>query len=136
MIVIRQKMIYRADLVSNPHVLYIFGDNLERKGFGGQAKEMRGHINAFGIATKRRMSHGSREDYFYDEDKDAIRIIDNEFERLANAMVVPAEGSSFRLYEAVIIPLDGIGTGLSKLPENAPKLLEHINKKLHRLELI
>lgn len=40
MIVIKQFRIYRKDIQANPHILYIFGDNLDRKGFGGQAAEM------------------------------------------------------------------------------------------------
>ena len=40
MLVIRQKMIYRQDLGENTDILYVFGDNLERYGYGGQAKEM------------------------------------------------------------------------------------------------
>lgn len=65
MIILRQTRIYRADLAMNPKVLYVFGDNLERKGFGGQAYEMRGEPNAFGIATKRLASHYFPDSYFF-----------------------------------------------------------------------
>ena len=51
--IIYQKFIYRSDLKANPSVLYLFGDNLQRVGLGGQAKEMRGEPNAVGIATKK-----------------------------------------------------------------------------------
>jgi len=53
MIIIKQHKIYRKDLKNNPDVLYLFGDNLVQKGFGGQAKEMRGEPNAEGIPTKK-----------------------------------------------------------------------------------
>lgn len=43
------KYIKRQDLKSNPNTQYLFGDNLKRSGFGGQAKEMRGEPNAIGI---------------------------------------------------------------------------------------
>ena len=39
--VVRQKRIVRAELQANPHVLYLFGDNDQRDGYGGQAAEMR-----------------------------------------------------------------------------------------------
>ena len=42
MIVYRtDKVITRDKIKENPDVLYLFGDNLLRKGLGGQAKEMR-----------------------------------------------------------------------------------------------
>ena len=47
-----QKWIARADLKQNQDRIYLFGDNVERVGHGGQAKEMRGEPNAIGIATK------------------------------------------------------------------------------------
>ncbi|MEC7290450.1 MAG: hypothetical protein VXW22_10215, partial [Pseudomonadota bacterium] len=51
MIILRQHRIYRQDLRANPGTIYVFGDNTERVGLGGQAKEMRGEPNARGIAT-------------------------------------------------------------------------------------
>ncbi len=39
---------------AEPETYWVFGDNLERRGLGGQAKEMRGEPNAIGIVTKRR----------------------------------------------------------------------------------
>lgn len=47
------KIIKREKVRANPDVLYLFGDNDIRKGFGGQAKEMRGEPNAMGISTKK-----------------------------------------------------------------------------------
>lgn len=124
---IRQKRIYREDLKANPNVLYIFGDNLERTGFGGQAKEMRGEPNSTGIATKVKAVHGSNDCYFSDK-PEYFNIINNEFAKLYQII------NSERNFHAVIIPLDGIGTGLALLPEKAPKLLEHIEKKMQEFE--
>lgn len=137
MIVIRQHRIYRKDIQANRNVLYIFGDNLDRVGFGGQAKEMRDEPNSFGIATKRKASHNYYEDYFHDEQEDVVGIIEAEFKRLhehIETRVSQFTGEYY--YQAMVIPLDGIGTGLSKLPEKAPKLLEYINKRLEALELL
>lgn len=141
MLIIRQKFIFREDLKANPNVLYIFGDNLKRIGMGGQAAEMRGEPNAFGIATKRLPDHGYNECYFHDTDRDVIQIINDEFERLENNILSEGEthstalGSIFiKKWGAIVIPFDGIGTGLSKLPEYAPKLLSYINARLTKLE--
>ena len=123
---IKQKMIYREDLKANPEILYIFGDNLDRDGYGGQAFHMRGEHNAFGIATKRSISHNYPLDYFFDEHSDVIPILKQEFQRLWDH--IAQEG-----YDTVIVPLDGIGTGLSKMPEYAPKALEFINEQIEHL---
>lgn len=130
MIIIKQHRIYRQDLKNNPTVLYIFGDNLERKGMGGQAAEMRGEPNAFGIATKRSISHSYPDDYFFDTQDDVRDIIINEFTRLHKILELR------NTYKAICIPSDGIGTGLSRLPETAPNLLEFINDKLYFLEYL
>lgn len=127
MIVLRQHRIYRIDIQANRQALYIFGDNLNRQGFGGQAKEMRGEPNSFGIATKRSISHNYPDDYFFDEQDDVIPILTKEFEFLKLAITTKQPA-------AIIIPADGIGTGLSKMPEYAPKALEYINAKLGELQ--
>lgn len=44
--------ITRDMLRKEPEARFVFGDNAYRKGFGGQAKEMRGEPNALGVATK------------------------------------------------------------------------------------
>lgn len=129
MLVIRQKMIFRSDIVANPDILYIFGDNLQRQGYGGQAKEMRGEPNAFGIATKRSITHNYPDDYFFDNQEDVLTILEHEFLRLLTHL---GENN----YKAIIIPTDGIGTGLSKMPEYAPEALKFINTQLTQLERI
>ncbi len=126
MLVIYQHRIYRQDLRANSNVLYIFGDNLDRRGMGGQAKEMRGEPNAFGIATKRSITHNYPDDFFFDHEPDVQGIVDREFDRLFQDIRV-------NNYIAIVIPLDGIGTGLARLPENAPRLLQHIENSLKGL---
>ncbi len=127
MLIIRQHRIYRADIRANRRILYIFGDNLDRKGFGGQAKEMRGEDNSFGIATKRSISHNYPTDYFFDGQEDVMPRLAEEFSRLRALL---AKGQ----YKAAVIPLDGIGTGLSRMPQYAPKALHYINNQLNQLK--
>jgi hypothetical protein len=125
MIVIRQKFIQRQDLRDNLDTLYIFGDNKERCGNGGQAKHMRGEPNAYGVATKRKAAHGSPDCYFHDDEQDAWDTVKLDFDGLE---------VTARRYMKIVVPSDGIGTGLSKLPEYAPKLLEYINQRIERLK--
>lgn len=42
--VIKMDNITRQFVRDNPQYLFLFGDNLIGKGFGGQAKEMRGGV--------------------------------------------------------------------------------------------
>lgn len=115
--IVRQSRIYRADLQANPDVLYVFGDNVRRVGMGGQAGEMRGEPNAVGIATK--WSPGREEDDYFSDDEyqTATAIIQQDF--------APVK-LSLRLGATVVFPLDGIGTGLSELPERAPRIFEYL----------
>lgn len=124
--VITQKFIFRSDLQNNPDVLYLFGDNLQRRGYGGQAKEMRGEPNAVGIATKNApgMKPG---DFFSDEDITLRYRIDDD---LAPAYQHLRKGG------LLVIPEDGLGTGLSQLPTRAPELDAYLKQELERLRRI
>jgi hypothetical protein len=44
----------RKDLRRRPDIIFLFRDNLEQRGFGGQAKAMRGEPNAIGIPTDKK----------------------------------------------------------------------------------
>ena len=125
--IIYQKVIKRSDLQANPGLLYVFGDNHFRKGLGGQAKEMRGEPNAFGVRTKK-----TPWDCFEDNIADLNQFksgIDVDLGELKRA------GSYYDNYwpRIVVFPTDGIGTGLAKLP---PNFLEYLNKKLLEVGII
>ena len=124
---IKQKWIFRADLIANPKVLYLFGDNLQRVGLGGQAKEMRGERNAVGVATKK--APEMQESAFFtdaDLDTNCAQI----WRDLLPAVLHMRQGGH------VILPLDGLGTGLSELPTRAPKTNAYLEQKLAELEKI
>lgn len=108
---IKQKWIYRADLRRNPEWRYVFGDNVQRAGFGGQAKEMRGEPNAIGVATKWKPTMDLSA--FFDDGENC------RFEVLRDLRKIEAALKEGRV---VVVPEDGIGTGLSRLPQRAPKL--------------
>lgn len=122
--IIFQKLIYRPDLRANPDLIYLFGDNEQRIGLGGQAREMRGEVNAVGIRTKR--APGMKEEDFWSDEKFDIysRMIDEDFHDVIQYA---------RTGHSIVIPLDGLGTGLSELPTRAPKLLAYINEHIRHL---
>ena len=122
--IIFQKMIYREDLKSNQGIYYIFGDNDKRTGNGGQAKEMRGEKNAIGIRVKKSPNRVGLV-YYFDSDYDInIKKIDEDFTTVEKLL---------KQGEIVICPSDGIGTGLARLKEFAPKTLIYIENKIKEL---
>jgi hypothetical protein len=124
---IYQKVIFRDDLQNNPKVLYVFGDNVERWGLKGQAKEMRGEPNAIGVATKW-APNNKAESFFSDRSYYPImEIIRADMQPVIQAL---NDGRT------VIWPADGIGSGLSNLEQNAPKVWQNLGKALNHLELL
>ncbi len=124
-VVLYQQKIFREDLKNNPNQIYVFGDNMMRCGLGGQAREMRFEPNAIGIPTKWRPSMDG-DAFFTDDDFDkVVPTIEREFEKLTEAIV---SGKN------IVIPKDGIGTGLSQLPKRAPKIFKYIEDGIRKLE--
>ena len=123
--IIFQHRIYRIDLRANPEVLYVFGDNVDRVGLGGQAGEMRGEPKAVGVATK--WSPSMRDTSFFDDsDYEHIsKIIDTDFEPLFKAAL---NGKT------IIIPADGLGPGLSEMPTRCPKLYRLLRSYVETLK--
>lgn len=121
MALVLQSRIYRADLRANPAVLYVFGDNEQRWGMGGQAGEMRGEPNAVGVATLKAPG------VFWSDDDAAHQnaVIDADlrpvFERLH-------DGGS------VVFPLDGIGSGLADLERQSPATWAHLQHRITELK--
>lgn len=112
-----QAWITRADLRANRDKIYLFGDNAMRYGLGGQAREMRGERNALGVATK--WAPGIDDsDYFDEGDKRAEEILLHDLRQVAN---------HYNQGTTIIVPANGLGTGLSQLPERAPSLARLID---------
>jgi hypothetical protein len=118
--------IERADLQANPDVLFIFGDNEARTGLGGQAGQCRGEPNALGVATKRRPSMDEAAMWSDADFERCARIIDTDLRR---AFEHARRGGT------VVIPTAGIGTGLSQLPQRAPRLMDHIRQRVRELRV-
>lgn len=91
-----------------PEARFVFGDNRVRLGMGGQAGAMRGEPNAIGVATL----HAPGQ-FYGDNDPLALSAVISDLHQVAIGL---AEG------RVVYVPLDGIGTGIARLPETYPTL--------------
>lgn len=111
-----REYINRSMLVNEHTKLFVFGDNLVRRGYGGQAKEMRGEPNAVGIPTKR-FPNKNKEAYLNDSD-----FMDWALESGFNIC---------RLFEhngIIVWPANGIGTGLAELKIRSMRIWNTIER--------
>ncbi|MGE3468099.1 MAG: hypothetical protein AB7J13_14355 [Pyrinomonadaceae bacterium] len=119
--------ITREEVRHNRHKLFLFGDNLQRHGLGGQAREMRGEPNAIGIPTKKRPAR-TPDSYFTDEEFDANRAaIDRAFLDIVERLLAPIGPS------ILVIPSAGLGTGRAELGQRAPRTFAYLEKRLREL---
>lgn len=124
--VIRMKLITREHVRTHPNTIFVFGDNMQHRGFGGQAKAMRGEPNSIGVPTKwtPRRDPGA---YFNDEDWDGGKAkggIAHAFDRIEAALAAGRD---------VVIPIDGLGTGLAELLRYAPRIARYIDARIANL---
>jgi hypothetical protein len=106
-----------ADVKSNPDKIYVFGDNTQRTGTGGQA-QIRNNPNAFGIATKLKPTNNA-DAFMSDKDLESNKqVIDSDIAKI-KAQNKP-----------LVFPKDGFGTGLAKLKEKAPQTYQYLKEQL------
>ena len=116
--------ITRTFVQANPSKIFLFGDNLLGRGYGGQAAAMRGEPNAIGIPTKKKPSNNT-DAFFNDAEFEQNKAaIDLAFGRLAGLK----DGTE------IVIPSAGLGTGLAKLPDVAPRTFKYLEIRLAGLE--
>jgi hypothetical protein len=101
--------------------IYLFGDNLEKKGTSGQAAiRYAATKNVIGIPTKKNPTM-KESAFFTDADFDMAKIaIDKAFD-------------SIPLDRTVIVPASGLVTGLADLATRSPVIFNYINQKLEEL---
>lgn len=116
---------------AEPATMFVFGDNMIRRGTAGQAC-IRREPNAIGVPTKWNpaMTEGSffADEGWPDQTADALKIkiaIDKTFLLIETHAAV---------HGAVSFPRDGLGTGLAQLPQRAPKIAEYIAERIRNLE--
>ena len=109
--------------------IFIYGDNDASMEKGGQAI-IRDEPNAYGIPTKKYPSY-DKLSYYYDNELDDNKLkIDNAINKIIKKL--KDKNSN---YKGIILPSDGLGTGLAKLNTNAPLTFEYLNKKINELKL-
>lgn len=107
-----------ANVLKNPNILYVFGDNAMRVGSGGQA-HIRSAKNTTGIATKMSIS-----EYFYDENfEQSKNIIDNDISRIIAKM---ERGE----YNILAFPKAGFGWGRAEMQTHCPKTALYLCSRL------
>lgn len=121
-----QKMIYREDLRANPNTVYVFGDNTLRMGYGGQAKEMRGEPNAVGVCTK--WAPGMNDRDFFDD------INFQQIQKIILDDLIVIHSHMVNAKRLIVMPLDGLGTGLSQLPTRAPRVHAWLQQQIEILK--
>lgn len=117
------------DVQKRSHMLFVYGDNDAGIGKGGQAI-IRGLPNTIGVPTKKYPSHNKEAYYTDSEYKQNVEKINDAFLKIIELS---------KNYKYIVFSADGLGTGLSDLPNKAPKTLKYINqliKKLKRNEVI
>ena len=120
----RPRFVSRKTVRENPDKVFVFGDNDQRKGLGGQAKAMRGEKNAVGVRTKK-APRRDRDSYYIDNElEENKKKIDEDFEKIWQAL---ADGKT------IVIPAAGLGTGLARTNSNK-KTMAYIQQQIERLE--
>lgn len=116
-IIIQTEYYTREQVEKETDKIFVFGDNEERRGTGGQAKACRGLPNTIGVRTKAKASHD--EDAYWHDDMiiDKLPLVQADFRDIHTALLAG---------KTVVFPVDGLGTGLAKLSENAPFILSRI----------
>jgi len=100
--------------------IFVFGDNLERTGVGGQAI-IRNCENSFGLRTKKEPTKVPGA-YFTDRDYTWFcRIVDYDLINLKD----------LNKQYPIVLSANGYGTGLAKLPTQAPKCYTYLCKQLN-----
>lgn len=113
------------DIRNNKNSLFIYGDNDIHVGTKGQAV-IRNEFNTAGIPTKKTPASYS---FAYYNDDDYERNCAN----ITKAIADIKKKIAIHKYEYLILPEDGLGTGLAKLPEKAPKTYEFLGKSINQL---
>lgn len=106
---------------SNPHKLYVFGDNMKGLGTGGQAC-IRYCQNTFGIPTKRSPTRDA--DAYFSDKEDERQMVETKIFHLKG--ILDQQG-----YRVVVFPEAGLGTGLAEMDKRSPELFHTMMRLLY-----
>ena len=118
-------VITRHYVKNNPDKVFIFGDNDEKDGYAGQAKEMRGEKNAIGIPTKKKPDN-TQDSYYTDSEFDLNK---NKINLAINRII-----KEIKEGKTIVIPSRGIGTGYAMLDIKAPKTYAFLKASISALQ--
>ena len=116
----------RSDVETNPDWLFIYGDNNIGQGLGGQAI-IRGLSNTLGIPTKKYPNNAYKSFYTDLEYSDNIERIQK-----AISKIIQVEYK----YKFIVLPENGLGTGLAQLPTKAPKTYSYLVNAIEKMKKI
>lgn len=109
------------DIAENPNMIFVFGDNLQRRGKGGQAI-IRDIFNTIGLVSKKEPTNAELA-FFYDHEYGQnCYYINNDVQRIkaiaqANEMTI-------------VLAAGGYGTGLAMLDKTAPRTFSYMSRLL------
>lgn len=104
------------------HWYFVYGDNMQHKGKAGQAC-IRDEDNAIGLPTK--WAPGRLNVDYFKDDNYPHSSIDFALEQIETRL---------KQGHVVVIPDDGLGTGLAQLPDRAPKVYQYILNRIKQLD--
>lgn len=119
--IVTSEMYTKELLRAHPDKIFIFGNNMENLGKGGQAV-IRDEPNAYGIATKHSPHTGS-DAYFSDDD-----LFNQKVMYRLNLQLDILDTKA--LSTVLVFPTGGLGTGLSAMPTHCPKLFAWLGYQL------
>lgn len=108
------------DVNNQKNDVFIYGDNLKRYGKGGQAI-IRDLTNTIGLVTKKEPNNNAGSFFSDNEFDENLKLIFSDILKIKRKQI---------LGNQLIFSSGGYGTGLSKLPDLAPKTFNVLNELL------
>jgi len=108
------------DVKNNPNCLFIFGDNDVKTGHGGQAI-IRDLPNSIGIPTKKFPT--LEPNSFYND-------LEIEKNKMKISFAIKNIINESKKYKYIILPEEGLGTGLADLKNKAPETFKYLESQI------
>lgn len=106
--------------------LFLYGDNDIHRGKGGQAV-IRDMPNTYGIPTKKLPNNHPNSFYTDEEYDENVQKIKAAFDAVKRIM------HTSTIYEGIMLPKDGFGTGLAQLNTRAPRTFQYLCEQVDEL---